>query len=95
MSAAVPGKYWVEIRQDAVRWLSNANNPMAGKYKLFRNGTDAQKKEVADYARSRNLEPSIDNQRIFRKIRPGDSQEIIVEVLAGTDNRFDIAISSK
>ena len=52
---AVPGKYRVEVRQDAMQWLSNANNPMTAKLKLLKNGTDAQKKEVADYARARNL----------------------------------------
>jgi acetyl esterase/lipase len=92
---AVPGKYRVEVRQDAVRWLSNANNPMAAKYKLLKNGTEAQKKEVADYARSRNLEPSLENQRIYRKTHPNDSQEMVVEVKAGGDNRYDIGVSSK
>ena len=92
---AVPGKYRVEIRQDAVRWLSNANNPMAAKYKLLRNGTEAQKKEVADYARSRNLEPSIPTQRIYRKVHPNDAQEILVDVKASGDNRFDVEVFSK
>jgi predicted esterase len=90
-----PGKYRVEIRQDAVRWLSNANNPMAAKYKLLKSGTDEQKKEVADYARQRNLEPSIENQRIYRKVHPGDAQEIFFEAVAGQDNRFDIGVFSK
>ena len=85
----------MEVRQDAVRWLSNANNPMAAKYKLLKNGTDAQRKEVTDYARSRNLEPSIENQRIYRKVHPNDAQDIVVEVKAGGDNRFDIEIFSK
>jgi hypothetical protein len=92
---AVPGKYRVEIRQDALHWLSNANNPMAAKYKLLKNGTDAQKKEVADYARSRNLEPTIENQRVYRKIHPNDPREISAQVTADGANRFDIEIFSK
>jgi acetyl esterase/lipase len=91
----VPGKYRVEIRQDATRWLSNANNPMVKKYRLLQSGTDDQKKDVADYARNRNLEPSIENQRLYRKVRPSDSAEIFVEVLADKKNRFDIGIFSK
>jgi hypothetical protein len=55
----------------------------------------AQKKEVADYARSRNLEPTIENQRIYRKAHPGETQEIFVEVKAGGANRFDVEVSSK
>jgi acetyl esterase/lipase len=92
---AVPGKYRVEVRQDAVQWLSNANNPMIAKFKLLKNGTDAQKKEVADYARSRNLEPTIENQRVYRKINPNDAREIFAEVKGGGDNRIDIEVFSK
>jgi acetyl esterase/lipase len=92
---AAPGKYRVEVRQDAVRWLSNANNPMAAKYRLLKSGTDAQKKEVVDYARSRSLEPSIENQRIYRRGHPTDSQDMFVEVKADVDNRFDIEVFSK
>jgi acetyl esterase/lipase len=92
---AVPGKYKVEVRQDAVRWLSNANNPMAAKFKLLKSGTAAEKEEIAAYARNRNLEPSIENQRVYRKLRPGDAQEIFVEVKADGKNRVDLEVFSK
>jgi len=92
---AVPGKYRVEVRQDAVHWLSNANNPMIPKYKLLKNGTEAQKKEVADYARTRNLEPTIENQRVYRKIHPNDTTEMVIEVKGDAKNRFDIEVFSK
>jgi hypothetical protein len=92
---AAPGKYRIEVRQDAVQWLSNANNPMIAKFKLLKNGTDAQKKEVADYARSRNLEPTIENQRVYRKIHPNDATEIFAEVKAEGHNRLDIEVFSK
>ena len=78
-----------------LRWLGNANNPMAAKYKLLKSGTDEQKKEVSDYARNRNLEPSIENQRVYRNVHPGDGKEIFVDILAGKDNRFDIGVFSK
>lgn len=90
-----PGKYRVEVRQDATRWLGNANNPMIAKYKLLKSGTDEQKKELADYARNRNLEPSIENQRVYRKVHPGDASGIFVDILAGKENRFDIGVFSK
>jgi acetyl esterase/lipase len=92
---AVPGKYRVEVRQDALQWLSNANNPMIAKYKLLKNGTEAQKKEVADYGRTRNLEPTIENQRVYRKARPGDKQDMVVEVKAEGQKRLDIEVFSK
>ncbi len=50
---AVPGKYRVEVRQDAVRWLSTANNPMTPKLRLIKTGTEAQKQELIDYGRWR------------------------------------------
>ncbi len=92
---AVPGKYRVEVRQDAIRWTSNANNPMIAKYRLLKSGTDAQKQEVTDYARNRNLEPTIENQRVYRKIHPGDAQEIFAVVKGEGSNRFDVEVFSK
>jgi hypothetical protein len=92
---AVPGKYRVEVRQDATRWLSNANNPMTAKFKLLKGGTDDQKKEVIAYARTRNLEPSIENQRVYRKMRPSDAKEIFVEVKGEGANRIDVGVFSK
>ena len=92
---AVPGKYRVEVRQDALQWLSNANNPMTGKFKQLKNGSDAQKKEVADYGRSRDLEPTIEGQRIYRKSRPSDATEMVVEIRADSKNRVDIEVFSK
>ena len=92
---AAPGKYRVEVRQDALHWLSNANNPMTGKFKQLKNGTDAQKKEVADYARLRNLEPTIENQRIYRKSRPSDATEMMIEIKADGKTRVDVEVFSK
>jgi predicted esterase len=92
---AVPGKYRVEVRQDALYWLSNANNPMTGKYKLLKNGTEAQKKEVADYARARNLEPTIENQRVYRTMVPTDTREIFALIKGDGENRFDVEVFSK
>jgi acetyl esterase/lipase len=91
---AVPGKYRVEVRQDAVRWLSNANNPMTPKLRLIKTGTEAQKQELIDYGRSRNLEPSIENQRVYRKVHPGGPQDLTIEIKPG-NNRYDVEVFSK
>jgi acetyl esterase/lipase len=78
-----PGKYRVEVRQDATRWLSNANTPkLTGEAR-------------ADFVRKRNLSPSIENQRVYRTKRPGDKEEMIVEIKPGEENRFDIEVFSK
>ncbi len=92
---AVPGKYRVEIRQDAVHWVSNVNNPMISKYRLLRTGTEAQKKEVTDYARERNLEPTIENQRVFRKVHPNDQRDMSVLVTGDGTFKFDVEVFSK
>jgi acetyl esterase/lipase len=92
---AIPGKYRVEVRQDALQWLSNANNPMIPKYKQLKTGTDEQKKEIADFARSRNLEPTIENQRVYRKSRPGDANDMVVDIRPEGLNRLDIEVFSK
>ena len=92
---AVPGKYRVEVRQDAVHWVSNANNPMIPNYRLLKSGTDAEKQEVTDFARTRNLEPTIENQRIYRKINPGDTQEIFAQIKGQGSIRFVVEIFSK
>jgi acetyl esterase/lipase len=91
----IPGKYRVEIHQDAAQWLSNANNPMVAKFKLLKNGSEAQKKEVVDYARARNLEPTIDNERVYRKSRPSDAQDLIVEIPPDGEFRLDFDVFSK
>jgi hypothetical protein len=90
----VAGKYRVEVRQDAVRWLSTANNPMTPKLRLMKTGTEAQKKELIDYGRSRNLEPSIENQRVYRNVHPGDTQDLMIEIKPG-NNRVNVEVFSK
>jgi acetyl esterase/lipase len=92
---AVAGKYRVEVRQDAVHWLSNANNPMTARLKQMKSGTAEQKLELADYARKRNLEPTIEGQRVYRKLRPTDANEILIEIGSGGKNRIDLEVFSK
>jgi len=93
----VPGKYRVEVRQDAVRWTSNAQDKMQlAMNQKARGGTmtDADRKEYADWARKRDLSPSIADQRVYRKHRPTDTGEMIVEIKAGEENHIDIDVAS-
>jgi acetyl esterase/lipase len=88
--APVAGKYKVEVRQDANRWLSNARDPMPGKY---RNGEITQQ-EFNDYARNKDYSPSIDDQHVFTKVHPSDASDYIVEFKPGMTT-LDIEVFSK
>jgi acetyl esterase/lipase len=82
----VAGRYRVEVRQDATRWLSNSRDPvmikMMGKAQS-RTLTDEDRKEWGEYIRRRDLSPSITEQRVFRRQRPTDRQDYVVEIKEG------------
>jgi hypothetical protein len=67
---------------------------MTPKLRLIKTETETQKKELIDYARSRNLEPSIESQRVYRKVHPGDAQDLTIEIKPG-NNRFNVEAFSK
>lgn len=93
-----PGKYRVEVRQDATRWLSNSRDPVYQKMtQKQRTGTltDEDRKEWSEYTRKRNLSPSIEDLRVFRTRRPGDEKELVVEVKAAGENQFDLDVFTK
>ncbi len=92
-----PGRHRVEVRQDALHWLSNSRNPMMVKMnRKQRDGTltEEDRREWNDYARKRNLAPEIDDVRVFRHARASGSAEIIVEIKAGAENRVDLDVST-
>jgi hypothetical protein len=94
----VPGKYHVEVRQDATRWLSNSRDPLALRMQQKqRSGglTEDDRKEWNDATRKRDLTPSIEGQRVYRKAHPSDANEIIVEIKAGAENHLDVEISTR
>ncbi len=67
----VEGKYKVEVRQDATRWISNSREPfMIQMMEKQSKGTitDADKKEWGEYLRKRDLSPSIYKQRVSMPI---------------------------
>jgi len=79
----VEGKYKVEVRQDATRWISNSREPFMIKMMDKQSKgtlTDADKKEWSEYLRKRDLSPSIYKQRIFARKHPNDKGEYIVDV---------------
>lgn len=84
----VKGKYKVEVRQEATRWTSNSRDPfMINMMAKQRDNTltDADKKEWGEFLRKRNLNPSIDNQKVFSKQRPGDGKDYVVEIVEGKE----------
>jgi acetyl esterase/lipase len=94
----VPGRYRVEVRQDATRWLSNARDPMqlAVREKM-RAGTftDEDRRAWNEATRKRDLSPSIEGQRVYRRKRPNDAEELTVEIKAGQENRVDVEVFSR
>lgn len=77
----VPGKYKVEMHEYALRWMSNAVEPfIVSINRKGRNLTEQDKLDYLKFARARDLEPTIDNERVFTSRRPGDKDPIIVEI---------------
>jgi acetyl esterase/lipase len=94
----VPGRYRVEVRLDATRWLSNSRDPVQLKMAQKQRAgtmTDADRQEWIDYARKRDLSPSIEDQRFYRHKRPGDKEEMVVEIKEGGENRVDLEVVTK
>jgi alpha/beta hydrolase fold len=85
----VAGKYRVEVRQDATRWLSNSRDPvMIGMTEKSRNRTltDEDRKQWGEYIRKRDSAPSIENQRVFRRQHPNDKNDYVIEIKSGENN---------
>ncbi len=82
----IAGKYRVEVRQDATRWLSNSRDPvMIEMTDKQRKGalTDEDRQKWGDYIRKRDLSPSIENQRVFARQHPKGKSDYIVEIKPG------------
>jgi hypothetical protein len=93
----VAGRYRVEVRQDAVRWLSNSRDPTMIKMmakQRDRTLTDEDRKVWSDYARKRDLSPSIEDQRVFRRQRPKDKSDYLVEIKSGA-SALDLEVFSR
>jgi acetyl esterase/lipase len=92
----VPGKYRVEMHEYAMRWMSNAREPFIVEFnRKGRNATDQDREDYLKFARARNLEPSIDNERIFIRARPTDKDPLVVEIKPGGEKEMKIEVFSK
>lgn len=94
----VAGRYRVEVRQDATRWLSNSRDPLMIKMmdkQRQRTLTDEDRKEWGAYVRQRDLAPSIENQRVFSRQRPQDKNDYIVVIKDGGENNLNLEVFSK
>jgi len=80
----IPGKYRVEIRQDAVTWVSNNRNPFA-------------RSPFAERAAAMRVpgwgEPTIEDVRVFTKTHP-KGKDLTAEIKPG-DTRLDVEVFSK
>jgi acetyl esterase/lipase len=94
-----PGRYRVEVRQDATRWLSNARDAVLQKtqQKIRATGslTPEDVQEWTAAVRAKDYSPSIENQRVYRRRRPADAEEIVVDIRAAPENQLDLDISSR
>lgn len=89
----VEGKYRVEVRQDATRWISNSRHPfMIEMMAKQRNGTISgdELKTWGEFLRKRDLSPSIENQRVFAVQRPGDKKDYIIDIKKDVDVTFEV-----
>jgi hypothetical protein len=87
------------VRQDAARWGSNSRDPvLLGLQRKVREGGTLDAGDVAEWrasALARDFSPSLERQRVFTRRRPGDDQEIVVEITPGEVNRLDLALSTR
>jgi predicted esterase len=94
----IPGRYAVEIHQYAVRWMSNSREPFILEYNAKRRNrtlTEQDEKDYLAFARARNLEPSIEDDRVFTSKRPGESNPIVVEIKPEGNDGITIEVFSK
>lgn len=79
----VEGKYKVEVRQDATRWVSNSREPfMIEMMDKQSKGTltEADRNKWAEYLRKRDLSPSIYNQIVYKRKRPADKVDYQINI---------------
>ena len=91
----VAGRYRVQVVQVATRWMSNSVNPMQVKMQQKqRNGTmtEEDRKEWIDWARQRDLSPSLETERIFTRQHPNNPSDLIVDIKDSGENRLDVEV---
>ena len=94
----IAGRYRVQVRQDATRWVSNSRDPIQLKMnQKMRAGdfTDADRQEWITAARQRDLSPSIEGQRIYDHVHPNDGIEMTIDIPPTGKKDLVIEIFSK
>ncbi|WP_276372210.1 alpha/beta hydrolase [Chryseolinea sp. H1M3-3] len=89
----VEGKYRIEVRQDATRWISNSRHPfMIEMMAKQRDGTltEQDKRAWGEFLRKRDLSPSIDNQHVFARQRPNDKSDYVVDIKKGEEMVIEV-----
>jgi acetyl esterase/lipase len=89
----VEGRYKVEVRQDATRWVSNSREPfMLNMMDKQSKGTltDTDKKEWGEYLRKRDLSPSIYKQRIYAHKHPNDKADYTIDIKEGREVLIEV-----
>jgi acetyl esterase/lipase len=89
----VEGRYKIEVRQDATRWVSNSREPfMIQMMEKQSKGTftDADRKEWGEYLRKRDLSPSIYNQRIYTHQHPNDKKDYTINIKDGKEILIEV-----
>jgi hypothetical protein len=92
----IAGRYSVKVVQVASRWMSNSVNPMQVKMgQKQRNGTmtDEDRKEWIDWARKRDLSPSLETEQVFARQHPNNSTDLIVDI-KDNQTRLDVEVFS-
>lgn len=89
----VEGKYKVEVRLNATRWVSNSREPfMIQMMDKQTKGTltETERKEWGEYLRKRDLSPSIYNQRVYIHQHPNDKKDYIIDIRDGKDVLIEV-----
>ncbi len=75
-----PGRYRVAVYQNASRWLSNSF-------------TGPQTRDPA-FGHARILSPSLDDQRVYTRVRPSDTTDYLIDIAAGGGQDLRIEVFS-
>jgi hypothetical protein len=89
----VKGRYKVQVRQDATRWISNSREPFMIKMmekQRTNTLTDEDIKSWSEYIRKRDLSPSITKQAVYSKQHPADKQDYVIDVTGNGDVAIEV-----
>jgi hypothetical protein len=89
----IEGRYKIEVRQDATRWISNSRDPFMIEMMDKQNKgslSAADKAAWGEHLRKSNLSPSIETQRIYSRKHPNDKQDYVIDVKEGKEVLIEV-----